>query len=101
MQKAKDIGVNVPAGLVSDAEKELAAFARAVQELFGEGQVRQSIEDWIEELELMDWRCAESAPDWRGITIAATVRLASRISALSQTEGERTLSSILAAACQN
>lgn len=80
MQQANDIVVDVAAGFLSDAEKELAAFARAVQELFGSRQVRQSIEDWIEELESMDWRCAESAPDWRGITIVAAVRLASRIS---------------------
>jgi len=79
MQKASDIVVDVTAGFLSDAEKELRAFARAVQELFGSGQIRQSIEDWIEELESMDWRCAESVPDWRGITIAAAVRLASRI----------------------
>jgi hypothetical protein len=101
MQKAKDIVVDVTAGFLSDAEKELAAFARTVQELFGSGQVRQSIEDWIEELESMDWRCAESVPDWRGITIGAAARLASRISALSQTRGRKNPQTIPAAACQN
>lgn len=79
MQKANDLVVDVTAGFLSDAEKELAAFARAVRELFGSGQVRQSIEDWIEELESMDWWCAESVTDWRGITIASAVRLASRM----------------------
>ena len=38
------------------AEKELSAFIRAVQKLFGAEQARQSALHWIEELERMDWR---------------------------------------------
>jgi len=45
MQRAKDIVVDFTARFLSDAEKVLAGFARAVQKLFGSGQVRQSIED--------------------------------------------------------
>jgi hypothetical protein len=101
MQKAKDVVVDVTAGFLSDAEKELAAFARAVQELCGAGQVRQSIEDWIEELESMDWRCEEAVPDWRGITIAAAVRLASRSSALPQSRGRKDPQTHALAACHN
>lgn len=41
-------------GLVTMAEKDLAAFARAVSELFGSEHAQQSDEDWIEELERMD-----------------------------------------------
>jgi hypothetical protein len=41
------------------AEKELSAFIRAVQKLFGAEQARKSALHWIEELELMDW------PSWR------------------------------------
>src|ERR1700675_4714657 len=37
------------------AEKELSAFIRAVQKLFGAQQARKSALHWIEELELMDW----------------------------------------------
>ena len=33
------------------AERELSAFARAVEGLFGPEQAQQSIEDWMEELE--------------------------------------------------
>ena len=60
------------------AEKELAAFAGAVQELFGDVQVRQSIEDWMTELESTDWASGAQTPDWRCVTIAAARRLAGR-----------------------
>jgi hypothetical protein len=66
------------AELLPGAEKELAAFASAVEELFGRAQARQSIEDWMSELELMDWPSADAAPDWRRLTIAAASRLAIR-----------------------
>ena len=41
------------------AEKELSAFIRAVQKLFGAEQARKSALHWIEELELMDWPSGE------------------------------------------
>jgi hypothetical protein len=69
--------VELAAELVPDAEKELAAFARAVKELFGSKQARRSIEDWMEELERMDWP-AQGTPDWRCVTIAAAHQLAIR-----------------------
>ena len=58
------------------AEKELSAFIRAVQKLFGAEQARQSALHWIEELELMDWPPGESIPDWRRATVVASARLA-------------------------
>jgi hypothetical protein len=66
------------------AERELSAFARAVEELFGPEQARQSIEDWMEELESMDWRTQKGVRDWRRLTIAAAARLASRVNVLPQ-----------------
>jgi hypothetical protein len=57
------------------AEKELSAFIRAVQKLFGE-QARQSALHWIEELERMDWPSGDSIPDWRQATAVASARLA-------------------------
>jgi hypothetical protein len=56
------------------AEKELSAFIRAVQKLFGE-QARQSALHWIEELERIDWPSGESIPDWRRATVVASARL--------------------------
>jgi hypothetical protein len=50
------------------AEKELSAFIRAVQKLFGAEQARQSALHWIEELERMDWPSGDSIPDWRQAT---------------------------------
>jgi hypothetical protein len=62
------------------AEKELSAFIRAGDKLFGARQGRQSALDWIEELELMDWPSEESIPDWRRATLGASVRLGNLIS---------------------
>jgi hypothetical protein len=72
-------GIQFETDLLNLAERELAAFARAVSETFGPEHVRQSVEDWIEELELMDWPQARPVPDWRHVTVAAAARLASRV----------------------
>jgi hypothetical protein len=87
MQRTKEVCVELTAVLLPSAENELAAFAGAVQELFGAEQVRQSIDDWMDELGTMDgWRQG-AMPDWRAITIAAAVRLASRVNVLPQGKG--------------
>src|SRR5712672_4360110 len=62
--------------LIVLAEKELSAFIRAVQKLFGPEQARQSALHWIEELERMDWPSGESIPDWRRATVLASTRIA-------------------------
>ena len=56
---------------VNSAEKELIAFALAVHSLFGAGQVRYSVEDWICELQSIERRPEERVPDWRRVTLAA------------------------------
>lgn len=61
------------------AERELSAFIVAVAELFGADQARMSLEDWLEESELMDVSPRSTHRNWRTITIAASVRLASRL----------------------
>ena len=72
-------GIQFNAGLLPMAERQLAAFARAVNKLFGFEQAQQSVEDWMEELELMDWPTGEATPDWSHVTIAAAARLANRV----------------------
>jgi hypothetical protein len=67
-------------GFLILAEKELFAFIRAVDRLFGSGHARQSALDWIEELERMDWPSGESIPDWRRATVAASARLGALLS---------------------
>ena len=57
------------------AEREMSAFVSAVDELFGAEQARQSAVNWLEELELMDWPTGESIPNWRQVTLGASVRL--------------------------
>jgi len=70
------------ASLVTMAGRQLAAFACAVNELFGFEQAQQSVKDWMEELEFMDWPTGEAPPDWRRVTIAAAARLANRVKGL-------------------
>ena len=65
--------------LLTDAGRELAAFLQAVNDLFGTEQAQQSSQDWIEELESIDWSTQKINPDWRAITIAAAIRLARRV----------------------
>jgi hypothetical protein len=65
--------------LLPRAEKELGAFAQAINKLFGSPHVGQSIEDWVEEFESIDWPAGAAIPDWRQVTIVAAARLASRL----------------------
>jgi hypothetical protein len=61
------------------AERELAAFIGAVKELFGPEQSLLSAEDWLDESELMDSPPRSTSRDWRAVTVAASARLASRM----------------------
>ena len=61
------------------AGRELSAFIAAVTELFGREQARLSAEDWLDESELMDSPPRSTSRDWRAVTVAASVRLASRL----------------------
>ena len=72
--------IQLASGFLIQAEKELSAFIRAVDKLFGAEQARQSALDWIEELGRMDWPTGESIPDWRRATVGATARLGSLLS---------------------
>src|ERR1700678_3540214 len=61
------------------AERELTAFILAVTELFGPEQARLSAEDWVDESDLMDSPPRSTSRDWRAVTVAASARLASRL----------------------
>jgi hypothetical protein len=61
------------------AERELLAFIGAVTELFGPEQARLSTEDRLDESELMDGPHGATRKDWRAVTIAASARLANRV----------------------
>ena len=70
------------ADLMTMAERELAAFFRAVTELFGSEQAEHSADDWLHELETVDGLPA-STREWRLITARASTRLANRVNATS------------------
>ncbi len=52
-------------------------------ELFGPEQVRLAVQDWLDELVLMEALPGLASRDWRLITIAASARLANRVNASS------------------
>jgi plasmid stabilization system protein ParE len=65
---------------INMAVRELSAFIRAVTELFGPEQARLAAEDWLDESELlMDRPALASNRDWRSVTVAASARLADRV----------------------
>ena len=64
--------------MVTKAEQELAAFCRAVTELFGSQQAGQSAEDWLNELLAINVLPA-SAREWRLLTVKIAARLARRL----------------------
>lgn len=67
------------AELMATAETALATFYEAVFRRYGLKEARKSAQDWIEELETMDWPADCTVPNWRHVTIAAADCLAFRI----------------------
>ena len=68
------------AEFMTTAERELVAFYEAVFRQYGLKEARMAAQDWIEELETMDWPVDCGAlPNWRLVTIAAADCLAFRI----------------------
>ncbi|MGA8300890.1 MAG: hypothetical protein WCB53_19590 [Terriglobales bacterium] len=63
------------------AERELASFIGAVKELFGPEQALLSADDWLDESELVDCPPRSTGRDWRAVTVAASARLANRVTA--------------------
>ncbi|MGA8271347.1 MAG: hypothetical protein WB919_07280 [Candidatus Sulfotelmatobacter sp.] len=65
--------------LMTMAERELAAFVKAVTELFGSEQAELSAEDWLRELTALN-DLPPSTRQWRLLTVKVMARLASRVS---------------------
>ena len=61
------------------AERELSAFIGGVTQLFGPEEAKLSVEDWFDESELMDRPPRYTSRDWRAVTVAASARLANRM----------------------
>ena len=78
------------ARMMAMAERELAAFCRAVTELFGPELAELSVEQWLEELMATNV-LPSSAREWQSITRNICKRLAARLSALSLSSASPTL----------
>ncbi|ABF41442.1 hypothetical protein Acid345_2441 [Candidatus Koribacter versatilis Ellin345] len=63
------------------AARELSSFIAAVSQQYGPQQARLSAEDWLEELDHMEGTSPCDNRNWRAVTIAASARLADRLSA--------------------
>jgi hypothetical protein len=71
--------VELVAEFTMQAERELAAFYEAVFRRYGIREAGKAAQDWIEELETMDWPAEWVFPYWRHVTIVAADCLAFRI----------------------
>ena len=76
---AQQVPVEQVAEFMTTAETELVAFYEAVFKRYGLKEARKAAQDWIEELEMMDWPTDRALPNWRHVTIAAADCLALRI----------------------
>ena len=76
---ARHAPVGRVAELMTTAERQLGAFYEAVFKRYGRKEARKAAQDWIEELETMDWAADWALPNWRHVTIAAADCLAFRI----------------------
>jgi len=61
------------------AENELTVLYSAVIQLFGFEQAQLTMDDWLSELEAMEWPAESPIPNWRRPTLAAVSRLADRV----------------------
>jgi hypothetical protein len=61
------------------AERELASFYGAIERKYGPEEARKAADDWIDEVETMEWPLDGVLPNWRRVTIVAADRLAYRV----------------------
>jgi hypothetical protein len=76
---AQQVPVDLIAEFMTTAEIELAAFYEAVLRRYGLKEAKVAAQDWINEVEAMDWPLDGALPHWRHVTIVAADCLASRI----------------------
>ena len=76
---AQQTSIERVAEFIATAERELAAFYEAVFRQYGLKEAKKAAQDWIEELETMDWPADWILPNWHQVTIVAANCLAFRI----------------------
>jgi hypothetical protein len=64
---------------MDSAVRALGAFLHVVSELYGPEEARRSAEDWLNQLELLEFVPEAPRQDWRTVIIAAARRLAERV----------------------
>ena len=64
---------------VNMAERELLTFINSVSDLMGPDQNKYLTEIWLDALASMDRMPGPGSPDWRLVTLAASVRLATQL----------------------
>jgi len=79
MKPDESLGDSTCADQIPLAERELASFIGAVRDLFGPEQALLSAEDWLDGYELKDSPLRFTGRDWRAVTVAASARLANRV----------------------
>lgn len=77
--QSTQLSVDLVAECLIYAENELSALYSAVSQLFGLEQAELTMEDWLSELETMEWQLESPVPNWRRPTLTAVSRLAARM----------------------
>ena len=61
------------------AQRELGAFLYAVSDSYGPEEADIAVQDWLDELALLDCVPEPTPRDWRLVTIGAAGRLSNRV----------------------
>ncbi len=64
---------------LTEPERELNAFVHAMASLVGPGAIRQLTELWLDELACMDCVPQLVGPNWRLVSLSASLKLASLV----------------------
>jgi len=64
---------------LSEPERELHSFVNSMASLIGPGATRSLTEMWLDELACMDCIPEPYSRNWRSVSLAASVKLASRV----------------------
>ena len=77
--ETQQVSVEMIADLLLTAEREFASFYEAIEKRYGLEEARKAAQDWITEVETMDWPAEGRIPNWRHVSIVAADCLASRV----------------------
>jgi hypothetical protein len=64
---------------LSEPERELCAFIHSMASLVGPDAINSLTELWLDELACMDCTPGPHGPAWRSVSLAASVKLLSRV----------------------